>query len=415
MITSILASILINQSNTLNNPDPSQVLKQIAQVRETAKEAQKRGELFDQGKIIAEQKRIADEALAQIKIDATTPDECVQWARVCGFTDRNDLAVIFSRKAYGARTWDLLELERPLLIDELLTGQIEAAIARVRNINFSAGPAMIGQFHLGVKSAMAKAGAENPEGVTKVYDELIARVHFDSQLSENDHRWAPLVYAELNSCKFSILYGAGQEKEALASLKELQTQMAAYPNSTDSTGKSATDYVASTIAKLTQSDTHGMMLNRPAPPLVYDREIGGFNGAESMKGKVVLLDFMAHWCGPCKAALPDLIKLNERFGSKDLQTVSLTGYYGYYGNKQDLSPELEYAEMKSFVKEFKMDWPVIFDATQMNNRLYGITGIPQLVVIDRKGMVRKIEVGYTPESFKDTIRLVEKLVAEPSN
>lgn len=415
MITSLFAALLLSQNSPSKNPDPAKVLQQISQVRATAIEAQKRGENFDQAMISAEQKRIADEALMQLNIATATPDECVQWTRICGFTDKNDLAILFSRKAYGARTWDLLELERPLLIDELQTGKIDAAINRIRNINFSSGPAMIGQFHLGIKPTMLKAGLTNPDGLTKVYDELIARVHFNSQLTDNDRHWAPLVYAELNSSKFSILYEVGRKEEALANLNELKTQMAAYPESKDTMGKNAEAYVASTIARLTQTDTHGLMLNRPAPPIVFDRELGGFKGAESMKGKVVLLDFMAHWCGPCKAALPDLIKLNDRFASKGLQTVSLTGYYGYYGTKQDLSPEQEFIEMKTFVKEFKMDWPVIFDDTQKNNSLYGITGIPQLVVIDRKGVVRRIEIGYTPESFQETVQLVEKLIAEPAD
>jgi len=415
MITTILAGILLTQSTPAIAPNPTEVLAKIAQVRATAAEAQKRGETFDQAMILAEQKQIADEALALIDVAKATPDECVLWARICGFTDKQELATAFAKKAYGSKSWDLLELERPLLIDEIRNGRIAEAISRIRNINFSAGPAMIGQFHLGIKSHLARLGEKSPEDLIRVYDELAARVHLESPLNNNDRHWAPVAYADIMGAKFSIMFNSGNPEEALAGLRELKSKMEAFPGSKDTMGKSAADYVAGTIARLTQTDTHGLMLNQPAPPIVYDRELGGFRGFEYLKGKVILLDFMAHWCGPCKAALPDIIKLQNRFGSQGLQTVSLTGYYGYYGSKQELTQEQEYAEMKSFVKEFKMDWPVIFDATLKNNMRYGISGIPQLVVIDRKGIVRRIEIGYTPEAFQETVKLVEKLIAESAD
>lgn len=65
---------------------------------------------------------------------------------------------------------------------------------------------------------------------------------------------------------------------------------------------------------------------------------------------------------------------------------------------------------RDLVSDVKIAWPVLFDASRKNNANFGVQGIPQLVVIDRKGIVRKVEVGFTPESFAKTAELVQSLV-----
>jgi len=95
--------------------------------------------------------------------------------------------------------------------------------------------------------------------------------------------------------------------------------------------------------------------------------------------------------------------------------VSLTGYYGYFGSEKGLTNEQEYEKMKGFVSDVKIAWPVLFDGSRKNNANFGVQGIPQLVVIDRKGIVRKVEVGFTPESFAKTSELVQSLVKSASS
>lgn len=121
---------------------------------------------------------------------------------------------------------------------------------------------------------------------------------------------------------------------------------------------------------------------------------------------------MAHWCGPCKAALPGLRDLYATYHAKGLEIVSVTSFYGYYGAKQGVKPEEEFDLMKGFVKQQGMTWPVVFDTKQATHANYHVGGIPHLVVIDRAGKMQNITVGYTREGEESLKQLVAKLVNE---
>lgn len=153
----------------------------------------------------------------------------------------------------------------------------------------------------------------------------------------------------------------------------------------------------------------------PAPALNFDRTYGEFKGLEALKGKVVLIDFFAHWCGPCRASFPDMRKLYDDLKDKGLEIVGVTAYYGYYGRdnieKRDMPKETEYAKMADFMKEFNMNWSVIF-GERSNLEAYGVTGIPTVVVIDREGKVHEFKVGYSPDSFGAFRAKIEKLLAK---
>lgn len=165
-------------------------------------------------------------------------------------------------------------------------------------------------------------------------------------------------------------------------------------------------------ASLSSMRSRITLVGSPAPELKFSKGYGNFKPSE-MKGKVVMLDFFAHWCGPCIASFPDLKELVKELKPKGLELVGITRYYGYFGKEREITPEVEFAKMEGFIKEQGMTWPVMYGERD-NFTNFGCSGIPHVVLIDKKGVVRKIKVGYSSDpvakaSFKTE---VESLLAE---
>lgn len=129
----------------------------------------------------------------------------------------------------------------------------------------------------------------------------------------------------------------------------------------------------------------------------------------ALRGKVVVLDFWATWCGPCIGAFPALTALQRKFEKDGLVILGVTRYYGEAGGEA-ATEEKEIEYLKQFRKTNDLPYDFVVAKDLSNQMIYGFNGIPTMVVIDRKGIVRYAETGAGKEPELQT--LVEKLLTE---
>ena len=130
-----------------------------------------------------------------------------------------------------------------------------------------------------------------------------------------------------------------------------------------------------------------------------------------LRGKVVLLDFWAHWCGPCRITLPNLSRWHEAYKDKGFVILGLTTYYGN-GNGRAMTPPEELAYLREFKKRNRLPYGIVVDEAEKNDINYGVNSIPMSFLIDRKGVLRYISPGANDEEIESLGTMIKKLVDE---
>jgi thiol-disulfide isomerase/thioredoxin len=132
----------------------------------------------------------------------------------------------------------------------------------------------------------------------------------------------------------------------------------------------------------------------------------------SLRGRVVLLDFWATWCTPCRVALPYMNDWHARFKDRGLTIVALTQYHGSMGGRA-LTANAELGVLRRFKRVEGMKYVVGVDGNADTTARYNITSIPTAVLIDRQGRVRFISVGATVTDMNEIGQMIERLLNEP--
>lgn len=416
--------------------NPQDVLKKITEGRtEAIRVARENKQPLDTAALQAKAREIAAEAVKDVDPKTVDRASALAWARLFEIADRREDAIFAAERAEGADAFAagllIIESEIALGRSNTLSGRIAKLPVTTIDDQIALGTRLAFSYADQVKAASGTAEA------IRVINEFAAKPPVEDLKAAAERRFnAPkpalpagaIAAAPLNGAAPKALTVEDHQKRIEQTLESLRYQLV----------KKQSDYLAADgksdegfalLKKFRDGLPAGSSLVRSidgelkvkslpgsvAPTFTFTETIGEFKGLEALKGKVVLLDFFAHWCGPCKAAFPDMRQTLADLKPKGLEIVGVTRYQGYYGAEaaqtRDMPKEAEFTKMEGFVKEHNLTWPVVFtDRAPFD--AYGVTGIPHLVVIDRTGKVREIKIGYSKETYGKFRASLEKLLAE---
>ena len=140
-------------------------------------------------------------------------------------------------------------------------------------------------------------------------------------------------------------------------------------------------------------------IGQPAPDFTLKRLDGKNVRLAELRGDVVMINFWATWCGPCRQEMPLLDKLYANY--KDLGFVLL-----------GVNVEADAKAMGKYLKDVPVSFPILSDSSNSVAKLYGVAGMPSTVLVDRDGKVRFVHRGYKPGYEHEYEKQVKQLVME---
>jgi thiol-disulfide isomerase/thioredoxin len=203
---------------------------------------------------------------------------------------------------------------------------------------------------------------------------------------------------------------------AIKTLEELRRLAMSLPSGTlyrQATIRLANLNPGAELRKLADVNSEGQTVT--APELVatqwIDQKPKKFS---DLKGQVVLLDFWAPWCGPCRYTFPRLERWHESYKDKGLVILGVTNYYGEVDGRR-LTPGEELAYLRDFKKRNRLAYGFVVSDTHANDLNYGVFSIPMSFLIDRQGAVRFIAFGADESEITALDQMIKKLMEEPAN
>jgi thiol-disulfide isomerase/thioredoxin len=137
----------------------------------------------------------------------------------------------------------------------------------------------------------------------------------------------------------------------------------------------------------------------PAPGFQLGSADGRAVDLAALRGKVVMINFWASWCGPCRKEMPILEQLNKQYRGKGLALIGV-----------NVEPDSKAA--MNWLKETPVSFPILFDTDSKVSKLYQVAGMPNTVIVDRRGTVRYIHRGYQAGAENEYLDQIRQLIRE---
>jgi len=137
----------------------------------------------------------------------------------------------------------------------------------------------------------------------------------------------------------------------------------------------------------------------PAPDFTLLSSTGENVRLAEQRGQVVMLNFWASWCGPCRKEMPLLDEMSKRYSS--------AGFVLYGVNVEE-----DNTDAKKLLKDLGVTFPILFDTESKASSLYNVDAMPTTVVIDKKGVIRYVNRGYKAGDENKYREQIRELIKE---
>jgi peroxiredoxin len=143
----------------------------------------------------------------------------------------------------------------------------------------------------------------------------------------------------------------------------------------------------------------GIAPGAPAPGFQLPASTGNPVALADLKGQVVLINFWASWCGPCRQEMPILDQLYRSYQAAGFTLIGV-------------NVEPNTADAQKFLKATPVSFPILFDPTSAVSMLYQVSGMPSTVIVDRTGKIRYVHHGYKPGDEGEYLDQIRALTQE---
>lgn len=389
------------QPSTISERDPEKLIDEIEALRERLRrEARDRNQPIDDAALSAAVEARAAGALDGVEPSKVAPARAGRWAELFLLVGRFEDAIVAARRYLATEPEPAATFTTRLLLVDLF-GRLEEPNGirdAVRAITPATAEESQRLVDLAVeKTAPAVAAVSGPADAAALLAAVESRIPFARFTGESVRPKADRMLVTLVAAQATYLWGAGRGQAALRALDDARRRLLT-PESL------SLRLIDRARASLTLTGSR-------APALEPGRSYGDFKELPALEGKVVVLDFFAHWCMPCIASFPSLKRLHRELGAKGLVIVGVTSYFGFYGKEEDLDEASEFARMEGFVSEHELAWPVAFVERRTFDR-YGVSALPRVVLIDRNGVVRASVSGFGEEAHETIRSKVEEILED---
>lgn len=138
-----------------------------------------------------------------------------------------------------------------------------------------------------------------------------------------------------------------------------------------------------------------------APDFQLKNLKGEWVDLNAFRGKIILINFWATWCGPCRAEMPSMEEMYNGFNRKDFEILAVS------------TDEDGLRSVVPFLQEYRFSFPVLIDDTLRINDLYGVSSIPTSVIVDRNGMITNRFFGAIDWTDPKQKKLLTQLIQSP--